>query len=55
MKNVEIKKAVLEIFDKLYEYKDFQNWWNTLSDKEETEIENIVQGIIEKRLIPKQK
>jgi endonuclease III-like uncharacterized protein len=48
MKNIEIKKTVFEIFDKLYEYEGFQNWWNTLSDKEETEIENIVKEIIQK-------
>lgn len=50
MKNIEIKKTVFEIFDKLYEYEGFQNWWDALSDKEETEIENIVKEIIQKRL-----
>ena len=54
MKKIEIKKTVSEIFDKLYEYKEFQEWWSALSDKEETEIENCIQGIIEKRLILKQ-
>jgi hypothetical protein len=48
MKNIKIKKTVFEIFDKLYEYEGFQNWWDTLSDKEETEIENIVKEIIQK-------
>jgi L-rhamnose mutarotase len=50
MKKIEIKKTVLEIFDKLYEHEKFQEWWDTLSDKEESEIENSVKEIIERRL-----
>jgi hypothetical protein len=55
MKNLEIKKTTLQIFDKLYEYEEFAKWWDTLLDTEETKIENEIQKIIEERLIPKQK
>jgi hypothetical protein len=50
MKNLEIKKTTLQIFDKLYEYEEFAKWWDTLSDTEETKIENEIQKIIEERL-----
>jgi len=55
MKNLEIKKTVLEIFDKLYEYNEFSEWWDGLRDVEEKKIENEVQQIIENRLKLKNK
>lgn len=51
IKNIEIKKTVLEILDELYQYEHFKNWWDKLSDKEESEIENNIQTIIEKRFL----
>ena len=50
-KKLDIKKTVLEIMDKLYEYEEFQNFWNNLSDDEEKNIEDNIIEIIERRLI----
>ena len=50
-KKLDVKKTVLEIMDKLYEYEEFQNFWNNLSDDEEKNIENCITEIIERRLI----
>lgn len=47
---MKVKKAVFEIVDELYEHDGFNTWWDALSDKEKTEIENKIQEIIVKKL-----
>ena len=46
----EIKKCTHQIIDLLYEQQGFQDWWNSLDDRDETKIENAIQSIIESRL-----
>jgi hypothetical protein len=50
MSEREIKKCVLEIIDSLYNRSGFDNWWGSLSDETEKEIEKELKDIIERRL-----
>lgn len=50
MKNREIKKCVLEIFDALCNRSGFDDWWYNLGDDIEKEIEDEVSQIIKKRI-----
>jgi len=50
MSKREIKKCVLEITDCLYDRVGFCNWWDSLSDETEKEIEKELEDIIERRL-----
>jgi hypothetical protein len=50
MKNVEIKKAVAEILDKLYDRPGFDDWYFNLDDVTEEEIERELFEVIDRRL-----
>ena len=47
--DIEIKKCVSEIIDKLYDNTGFYNWWDSVDVDTENEIIKQLEEIVEKR------
>ena len=47
--NIEIKKCVSEIIDKLYENTGFYNWWDYVDVDTENDIIKQLEEIVKKR------
>jgi hypothetical protein len=49
MNNLEVKKCVMDIIDKLCNRNGFDDWWYNLDDNIEEEIVKEIEDIIKKR------